>query len=127
MKLKESKPKAKKPKTPSRRSSVKKSVQKRKPKESTLKTSNLPDPVTQTLVFETPNKGFRPFEAITPDSSPPAEPFLIIRPEVSGLDREETPSKRLRNSEQTDIWISGIENQTFTSKEFDFPSFPIQY
>ncbi len=127
MKLKESKAKPKKTKTPSRKSSVQKSVQKKKVKNSTLEKVNISDPVPQTLIFETPSKGFRPFEIITPDSSSPADPFLIIRPEVSGNDRGATPSKRVRNIEQEDIWISGIENQTFISKEFDFPSFPIQY
>ena len=127
MKLKESKPKPNKPKTPIRRSSVKKSVTKKKTIEKVVeKVLNL-EPVQQHLVFETPNKGFRPFEIVTPQALTKEEPFEIIKPEASLPERNSTPSKRQKTSDHADIWTAGIENQTYVSNEFDFVSFPIQY
>lgn len=115
---------AKKPGKGSRRGSVRKSVKKGKVvvEVPVLDTGSL-----KPLVFETPNKGFRPYEAAASDFGSPLESLEGSNSKLKIVEKLSSPSKRFKAHEQPDIWIAGIENVTFCSVEFDFPSFPIQY
>lgn len=127
MKGKESKNKPKKPAKTSRRSSVRKSTKKPKIDKVIVEVPILQDDGVKSLVFETPNKGFRPYEAASSDLDTPLESVQDSGIKFRLSDKITSPGKRNKLSEQPDIWTAGIENVPFISDEFDFPNFPIQY
>lgn len=126
MKGKETKIKAKKPAKTSRRSSIRKSIKKPKLDKVIVEVPILQDDPIKNLVFETPNKGFRPYEAPNSDLGTPLDSVQDSGIKFKLSDKIPSPGKRAKN-EQPDIWTAGIENVPFFSDEFDFPSFPIQY
>ena len=89
--------------------------------------------------FQTPFKGFRPYDLNEPLSIsfspkiPSDHPFTIIPSNtelIQKIDEPipiETQPKIFQASEPPEIWCKGIENVTYKPTEFDFEGFPIQY
>lgn len=110
----------------------------KKNRKDTIESPIVQEDIDKTEDFETPFKGFRPFDISTPIPMPFSskeindEPLLFFTPSNEIIQKtDEIPldpqPKILHIGEAPEIWSKGIENITFKSTEFDFEGFPIQY
>ena len=114
-----------------------KPLEKRKNKE-----IEIPIPVDikeRTDLFQTPYKGFRPFDLSTPipailplkdKKNDFIQNISLNNESIQKTDENISTinlSKNLQISEPPGIWCVGIENIEYQSNEFDFECFPIQY
>ena len=89
--------------------------------------------------FETPFKGFRPFDLTESlgisfsQKLSSDDPIMIITSNMDLIQKIDEPipienqPKIFQASEPPEIWCKGIENITYKPTEFDFEGFPIQY